>query len=652
MKLVNYCFLLLALGLSVGAAKAQCVTVPNDPTAFVAVDVLLGVTVDAFCVGREVRFEQRQGRNIPISQLYYTVLPGVGTTIPNCTAPSQNYTYLPTQANVGMVTVSENSNVLGNGTYYIRTYQVFATPAPTFTVAPCPNGSVLVTLTDTNPYDSYRVTVGSTTQAIARNQPVSIATNGATAVTITGDYSLNGVCDGIATQPIPALAPAQKPVFSNLTLQAPLPAGPATLALSNLPAGYLYTLQVEPAGGGGFRDVATVPAGSTSFTLPSPVTAGCYRIFRNDFCGTSPDFSTALCPINLTGNSAQNRNQLLFSAPGGTYTVTRDGSPVTGLTTISGGLEDPNVQCGTSYTYRVTTTQADGSTSVSNPVTILTQSAIPPAQPKLLASFNLNDVVELTPLLATASLPAGSTLSYSRATGGAPAPFRTASSVRLQRDSTALATLLAQPPCYSVQLIDICGNSSPESPATCPALLSASPADPAGSSITLTWTAFTGPDANIPATYAIQRLATDGTVLSTIPVNGTSFTDLAPPTDRQVARYRLQVSGAGLPTGTFSYSNRASVTRQPFLTIPTAFTPNNDGLNDVLEVKGKYLQDYTFVVVDRNGMEVFRSSQRSQTWDGTIRGHVPVLGAYVWRFQQDGEDGKTFKASGTVTILQ
>ena len=117
-------------------------------------------------------------------------------------------------------------------------------------------------------------------------------------------------------------------------------------------------------------------------------------------------------------------------------------------------------------------------------------------------------------------------------------------------------------------------------------------------------------------------------------------------------RYRLQISGAGLPPGTFSYSNRVSITRRLTLAIPTAFTPNGDGLNDVLEVKGRYLRDYTFVVVDRNGQEVFRGTQRNEAWDGRIRGHAPVLGAYAWRFQQTDEDGKSFIATGSVTILQ
>ncbi|WP_210516050.1 T9SS type B sorting domain-containing protein [Hymenobacter terricola] len=634
---------------------------PNDLTAFKAIDVATGTEVAAFCVGRGVRFEARPNRSIPANLLYYGVLPGAGTVFPGCSPPNPlPYTYTPTRAEVGMVTVSELANdtrVGGITTYYIRTFRVYDTPAPAFTIAPCPSGSALVTVTDAT-YDSYTVQIGAgPSAAITRNLATVVPLPaGATSATVTGHYLANDVCEGTSTQAIAPLLPPQIPTFTRLELAAPLPST-ATLTVGQLPAGYRYTLQLADASApGGFRTVTSIPAGSTTFALPSAA-AGCYRLFRDDFCGTSPAPSaTIICTLSLTATSARNRNQLLLSdagSPSTTYTVTRNGSAITTLTPVPGGLEDANVQCGTAYTYQITATQPGGGVAVSNPFTITTVSALPPAQPQLLASFNLNNAVVLTPLLAT-PLTAGSSLRYHRASGGQPPVTfgRVDVSGAGIRDSTDLAELRASPPCYSVDLTDVCGNVSPESASTCPSLLTASPASPDGSSAALTWTAFTGPNPAIPAIYVLQRLAADGTVLSPVPVSGNSFIDLTPPTDRQVLRYRLQISGAGLPPGTFSYSNLATVTRQLFLNIPTAFTPNGDGLNDVLEVKGKYLNNYVFVVVDRNGQEVFRGTQRSKTWDGTIRGHAPVPGAYVWRFQQTGEDGKTFTATGAVTILK
>ena len=659
MKLVNRCFLLLALWLGNRAAWSQsCTSTPNDPTAFEALDVN-GSPVRAFCVGQPVHFEQRLRRNIPTTLLSYGVLPGVGTTYinasPRCTPPNPYpYTYTPTQADIGDVTVSELANFGSIPTYYTRTYKVYGTPLPPFTIAPCPNDLVQVTVTDAT-YDSYKVRVGSgPAVSINRNQPLILPRPaGATTVTVTGQYVANNLCVKDNTLPIPALAAAQTPLFNRLTLQGPLPGGAATLDVAQLPAGYLYTLQLADASGI-FQRVADVPAGSTSLNLPSPV-AGRYRLLRTDVCASSTAVSAVIATLSLAGSSANNRNQLLLTdaSNGSTYTVTRNGQPLSTFTLIAGGLEDADVQCGTAYTYQVTATQPGGGTAVSNAVAITTQSALPPRQPLLVASFNLNNVVVLTPILATPLVP-GSSLRYRRASGSQPpADYGpVATTARALRDSTTLAELRAQPPCYSVRLTDVCGNASPESSVACPSLLAASAADPDGRTAALIWTAFTGPNPSLPSSYALQRLAADGSILSTIAVAGTSYTDLTPPTDRQTLRYRLQISGAGLPPGTFSYSNLTSITRQLTLAIPTAFTPNDDGLNDKLEVKGRYLRDYTFVVVDRNGQEVFRGTQRSQAWDGTIRGHAPVLGAYTWRFQQTNDDGQPFTSTGSVTILK
>ena len=663
MKLLSRCFFLaniLWLG-SASLVRAQgCASPVQLPLAFEIFDVTAtpAVRVDAMCVGRRYSFEQLTGRNIPLNLLTYGVLPGRNATYTNsvpiaCVPPHQApYIYTPTAAEVGDVTISEFANVLGSPTYYIRNVRVVSTPPPSFRVEACPGGSALVTITDTN-YDSYSVPGFS--PPILRNAPTIVPLPaGATSVTVIGKYNANSVCEGTRTLPI-SLPVAQPPLFTSLTLQGPAPGGAATLTVSQLPPGFLYTLQKEgPAGT--FTDVTTVSVAPGSTSLTVPAAAGCYRLARRDYCGGSPALTLPICTLSLSGTSGQNRNQLLLSdgGTGSNYTVSRNGAVLTGFTRISGGLEDPGVVCGTTYAYRVTATLPDGRTSVSNEVSVLTQSTNPPGRPLLVASFTLNNVVELMPVLAAGlALPAGNTLRYRRSAGGqAPVDFGTATTLRPRRDSAALAELRAQPPCYSVQQLDVCQNASPTSASTCPALLTAAAADPDGTTAALTWTPFTGPNPTVPVNYILLRLAPDGAVLSSLPVSGSRATDLTPPTDRQTLRYRLQVSGGGLPGGTFSFSNVATVSRRILLALPTAFTPNGDGLNDVLEVKGRYLRNYTFVVVDRNGQEVFRGTQRGETWDGRISGRAPVLGAYVWRFQQNDEEGQRFTASGTVTILK
>lgn len=672
MKLLNRCCLLLMWCLVLaGPALAQptCVT-PNPPACtFQAIDDDTGFPVSALCVGRRVRFEPCPGLGVSTtSPAAWGVLPGVNATFvtsprgtcnpPDLVSPGLAYFYTPTvaDATAGSVTVSALFNIGGTNPYYIRVFPVKDSTPPPFTIAPCPGGAALVTVTDTK-FDTYTVQVGpagSGFQPITRNQPTVLPVPAvATTITVVGQYAATGVCEGSSTQTIRAVAPPVQPLLTSLTLAGPLPGGAATLAVSQLPADYQYTLQIaDGAAPGGFRTLQSVPPGSTSLSLTNPA-AGCYRIARTDLCGGSPAASPLICTLSLSGASAQNRNQLLLAdaGSGNTYTVTRNGLPITTLTPTANGLEDADVQCGSTYTYVVTARQPGGGVAVSNPVSITTVSNLPPAQPRLLASFNLRNVVELTPLLTPPALPAGSTLSYFRTAGSTTAPFGTVATLRAQRDSAGLAALRTDLPCYTVRLLDVCGNASPLSAPACPSLLSATIAGPDGTAADLNWTPFSGPDPSQPATYVLQRLAPDGTVRSSQPVSGSTFTDLTPLAD-QTIRYRLQIGGAGLPAGVFSYSNLASLTRQPSLAIPTAFTPNGDGLNDVLEVKGRYLGSYTFVVVDRNGQEVFRGTQRSDVWDGRIAGRAPVPGSYVWRFEQAADDGPAFVRSGAVTILK
>jgi gliding motility-associated-like protein len=690
MKLVTRCLLFLASGLlTMNLAHAQtipCVNpAPLPPSCtepFRAIDVSSGLPVTSFCVGQTVRFENCRGRGIGTGYLYYGVLPGFNNTstfaADNCKpadiANGATFTYTATRADAArrFVTVSElairDPRAVPPPTsdnYDIRNFRVYDTVAPTFTVAPCPSSKARVTITDTT-YNRYTIQAGSNpvvNVGLGQSKVQTVDVPGATSITVRGYYTATSACESQpSTQAIAPLPAPQTPLLTTLTLQDSLPSGAATLAVGQLPAGYIYTLQRTDAGG--YAPVADVPTGRTSFPL-NPVANTGYRLRRSDPCHVDSAFSPLLYPISLSGASTQNRNQLLFSYGVGTpdfYSVTRDGVALNGFTVIPGGLglEDTTGVCGTKYSYQVTANYRptpdypSGRKSISNLFEIRTKSNRLPPQPRLLASFNLRNVVELTRLPATPDLPKGSTLYYRKAGGGgAPALFATVTTPRPARDSTALADLRAAPPCYSLSQVNACNISSLESPTTCPALLSASPADADGSSAALTWTPFTGPDPSQPANYVLQRLGPDFSVLpGSVSVSGSAYTDLAAPANRQVLRYRLQISGAGLPAGTFSYSNIATVTRQLFLTIPTAFTPNGDGLNDVLEVKGKYLDNYTFVVVDRNGQEVFRGTKRDDVWDGTIRGHAPVMGAYAWRFSQNNEDGSPFTATGAVTILK
>ena len=646
-----------------GPAAAQCVLTPlpaGCTTPFVAVDVATGQPVDALCVGRAVRFEPACGRSVAANLLYYNALPGTSITPANCDfVPGQlaANTFLPAAA--GPISVSELANPSvagGTGTVFVRNFQVYASPAPITTLIPCLHNAVGLTIT-TSGYDQYfaQVDAGALVGPLGPGTITLPAAPGSS-ITVIGRYLSNGLCEGQATKIVPTPTPAQTPVLSRLTTQGPLPTSNIILVVSNLPNDYYY--RVERLDASGPHLVMLLSPNSTSGVVINPYSLpGQYRIGRVDYCRTDSAFSALVPTIELAGTSTNNVNNLSWQTAGPVdgYTLLRDGNALATLPPSATTYIDAAVSCGTSYTYQLQATVA-GSQSISNEVAVLATSTLPPSPPLLNASFDLLGRLTLTASgPGGAALPAGGQLLYSRQGGPGALDFAAVpTATDTLRDPANLAALLAAPPCYRVRLQDVCSNSSAPTPPTCPSLLAVAAADPEGLTAQLNWSAFQGPGSPAaPASYRVLTLAPDGTVLAaSAPTAGLSYLDPTPPPDRQVLRYRLEVSGAGLPPGTVSYSNVATLARRPRLLVPNAFTPNGDGLNDVLELKGRYLNSFSFVILDRNGQEVFRATDRTQTWDGTIRGHAPVNAAYVWHLQMLDETGQDFSQTGTVTILK
>lgn len=655
-------------------AQTACPTPPpaGCPQPFRVVDAGTGQEITVLQVGCPVRFEQNCGRVTLPALLYYQVLKGTNAIPANClpTTPAGVTTYTPTAADVGPVTVFELSNPTppstAGGVAYIRNYTVVNPTPPTFTVAPCANGVALLTLT--NPvYSSYTVQVnGGVPQPLVSPQQVNVlyGTGLSNTFVVTGNPGSS--CPQSATQTL-ALPLNNTPIFSYLRRTGTAPSGGGAVLDFYITAGFTTTLEREnPASPGTYTTVAgttITPTVGAMATASLPTAQGRYRLVSTDACGNNLP-SNALATLGLDGTAANGRNVLNF--------LPFDQTAVTGyiLYRSPGGLQlqlprsatsydDATVQCGTTYTYRLEALMGQGA-SASNTITLTAQSTTAPAAPVVVPSFDLTNyvVVTATPGTGTTFGPGGQVLISRQGGGGtfAFAPLRTGTAGaarRVLRDSI-LSTLPTVAPCYSAVVRDTCGNVSPASPSSCPALLSVAAADPEGQTAQLTWSAFQGPGSPAaPVAYRVLTLAADGTVLATsAPTTSLTYLDLAPPTDRQILRYRVEASGGGLPTGTVSYSNVGTLRRQPRLVMPTAFTPNNDGLNDLLELKGRYLQNFVFIIVDRNGQEVFRATDRTQTWDGTIRGHAPVNGAYVWRFDLTGEDNQPFRQTGTITILK
>jgi gliding motility-associated-like protein len=114
----------------------------------------------------------------------------------------------------------------------------------------------------------------------------------------------------------------------------------------------------------------------------------------------------------------------------------------------------------------------------------------------------------------------------------------------------------------------------------------------------------------------------------------------------------LRVIAIEQVTGIQSVSNQVVVS-DPFLVyIPSAFSPNGDGINDFFEVHGQQIRAFQMTVFDRTGTPIFNSSDPSYGWDGSYQGQPVPLGMYSYIITAENEVQGNVNRTGTVMLLR
>lgn len=87
--------------------------------------------------------------------------------------------------------------------------------------------------------------------------------------------------------------------------------------------------------------------------------------------------------------------------------------------------------------------------------------------------------------------------------------------------------------------------------------------------------------------------------------------------------------------------------------VPNAFTPNGDGLNDLVKIadmKGQTLE--RFSIYNRYGEEVFTCRDLARGWDGTWKGQNQPLGVYVYFIRYKDLRGASHTTKGTLVLIR
>ncbi|MBL7918598.1 MAG: gliding motility-associated C-terminal domain-containing protein [Bacteroidia bacterium] len=86
--------------------------------------------------------------------------------------------------------------------------------------------------------------------------------------------------------------------------------------------------------------------------------------------------------------------------------------------------------------------------------------------------------------------------------------------------------------------------------------------------------------------------------------------------------------------------------------VPNTFTPNNDGQNDILYVRGLKMDEIYFAVYNRWGEMVFETKDKTKGWDGIYNGRPADVGVFGWYLKVKCVDGQETFKKGNVTLIR
>jgi gliding motility-associated-like protein len=201
--------------------------------------------------------------------------------------------------------------------------------------------------------------------------------------------------------------------------------------------------------------------------------------------------------------------------------------------------------------------------------------------------------------------------------------------------------------CYKIAFKDECGSTSELSPALCTINLAE------GTGNSLQWTNDSPFGAGIIANFEIISFDEQTNAPTTEATKNGSETTYIPQLQnfQDEAKYRIKAISA---TGKESFSNIYIIPLEVKLFLPDAFTPNQDNVNDNLEIKGSFrrIKDFEFEVFNRWGNPVFTSTDPTQSWDGKFAATLAPVDTYSYRIYAKLKTGEEVTKSGKFLLIR
>ncbi|MBL0069579.1 MAG: gliding motility-associated C-terminal domain-containing protein [Chitinophagaceae bacterium] len=163
-----------------------------------------------------------------------------------------------------------------------------------------------------------------------------------------------------------------------------------------------------------------------------------------------------------------------------------------------------------------------------------------------------------------------------------------------------------------------------------------------------------GRDTSVIVNQPLQLTATGGINYDWIPATYLSAADISNP----VSIFPNPATGIQYKVIVYStqgckdsaYINIKVFKTKPTIFVPTAFTPNNDGKNDLLRPIAVGISNIEyFNIYNRWGQLLFSTTINGQGWDGRINGVLQSTGTFVWTVKATDYTGEAYFQKGVVT---
>jgi gliding motility-associated-like protein len=115
--------------------------------------------------------------------------------------------------------------------------------------------------------------------------------------------------------------------------------------------------------------------------------------------------------------------------------------------------------------------------------------------------------------------------------------------------------------------------------------------------------------------------------------------------------FRIKATELGGQNKT-SWSNEICFFFSPNVYVPTAFSPNRDGLNETFHPVSVAVKDYNLMVFNRWGEQIFVTDSQEIGWDGTYKNVDAQSGIYMYIVNFSDSEGKQYQKAGTVQLMR